>query len=80
VFEFSATLRTEKSLPTKATTRQIHAVATNRAWPAARGRASAIQAVIARCAPTIGKPASSSDSSNARISARCPTSGIIGTS
>ena len=46
--------------------------------PRASGRASAIHAAMPRCAPTSGSVPSSAASSSARISAKCPSSGIIG--
>jgi hypothetical protein len=76
-FELVATLTTEKSLVTNEYARQPKAMATNRNSPAASGRASAIHAGTRRAAPASGSVPSTVASSSARISANCPSSGIM---
>src|SRR5690606_31456273 len=75
--EFAATSRTEKSLCTKAQTRQPKASDSNTNCPAAAGYTACIQRCWPRHGPTRPKKACAAASSNARIIAYCPISGII---
>ncbi|KAG0958570.1 hypothetical protein G6F31_012326 [Rhizopus arrhizus] len=60
--------RTEKSCCTNAAVSTANAPATSSSWAKAAGRATAIQAGLLRCAPTSGRPACSSEASNAHNS------------
>ncbi len=77
VFEFCATLSTEKSLVAKLHARHPNASAISANCKRAAGLASPISTALRRCAPISGTTLCTSATSSARMRANCPSSGII---